>query len=366
MNQAEKRVEVIIVGAGLSGLRTAQILTRHGVRTKILEARSRIGGRMMTVTTQDGRGAFDLGPAWVWAEHTHVQQLARSLDVGLFVQFEAGEAVFDRGPEFPTQRFTPDWSQPPAYRFVGGVQALSNRLIEQLPSDCVILNTVVHRINNGAPHLEVLAETHGSPVTYLARQVIITLPPRLAAYTLIFSPTLPSTVIDVMRHTQTWMGQAMKVVLVYRAPFWRVKGLSGLGVSHPGPVEQFHDATPGDEDIGALFGWIGNHSLGRKLSSEARQAAVIDQAARMFGSEAGRPIYYADHNWAKDALTTPVGHGLLAEQDNPRYGHPLLLEPQMAGRLHWAGAEVSPVGGGYLEGAVYSAEQVAKQVLHRL
>ncbi|MCB0163610.1 MAG: FAD-dependent oxidoreductase [Anaerolineae bacterium] len=366
MNKYETQAEVVIVGAGLSGLRAAQILTRHGIDVKLLEARSRVGGRILTVTTDDGRGTFDLGPSWIWAEHNQVQQLARALDIGMFVQPETGDAVFDRGPEFPSQRFTPEWHQPPAYRFVGGTAALSRRLLEQLPAGCLSLETRVHRISLVDGCLEILAETKQSPLKYLAQHAIVALPPRLAANTLTFAPALPPAVIDEMRHTQTWMGQAMKAMLVYPTPFWRAAGLSGLGVSHPGPVQQFHDATPADQTVGALFGWIGNDSPGRWLSTAQRREAIIAQAVRMFGPEASQPIYYTDYNWAHDPLTTPTGQGLLPEEENPRYGHPLLLKPQLAGRLHWAGTEVSPLGGGYMEGALHIADQVARQVLHHL
>lgn len=366
MNEFETQAEVVIIGAGLSGLHAAHILTRHGIDVKLLEARSRVGGRILTVTTKEGWGAFDLGPTWVWAEHNQVQQLARALDIGMFVQSEAGDAVFDRGPEFPPQRFTPEWHQPPAHRFIGGTAALSRRLLEQLPAGCLSLETRVHRISLVDGCLEILAETKGSSLTCLAQHAIVALPPRLAANMLTFAPALPPAVIDEMRHTQTWMGQAMKVMLVYQTPFWRAEGLSGLGVSHPGPVQQFHDATPADQNVGALFGWIGNDSPGRLLSVAKRRAAIIAQAVRMFGPKAGHPIYYTDYNWANDPLTTPAGQGLLPEEENPRYGHPLLLKPQMTGRLHWAGSEVSPVGGGYLEGAIHIADQVARQVLYRL
>lgn len=40
---------VIIVGAGISGLRAASVLQRHGIRVTILEGRpDRIGGRILT------------------------------------------------------------------------------------------------------------------------------------------------------------------------------------------------------------------------------------------------------------------------------------------------------------------------------
>ena len=41
-----KDVHVSIVGAGLAGLRCAEILIEHGVRVTIIEARDRIGGRV--------------------------------------------------------------------------------------------------------------------------------------------------------------------------------------------------------------------------------------------------------------------------------------------------------------------------------
>ncbi|KAJ6105986.1 hypothetical protein N7512_009503 [Penicillium capsulatum] len=52
-----------VVGAGLSGLRCADILARNGSRVTILEARGRIGGR---VHQQEVSGHLvDLGPNWI-------------------------------------------------------------------------------------------------------------------------------------------------------------------------------------------------------------------------------------------------------------------------------------------------------------
>jgi hypothetical protein len=47
--QASGSFRVIVVGAGISGLRAASVLKRHGVDVTVLEARSdRVGGRMYT------------------------------------------------------------------------------------------------------------------------------------------------------------------------------------------------------------------------------------------------------------------------------------------------------------------------------
>ncbi|KAI1120695.1 FAD/NAD(P)-binding domain-containing protein [Nemania abortiva] len=65
MNSAavDKRPHIGIVGAGVSGLRCADILLLHGFKVTILEARDRIGGR---ICQSDELGyTVDIGPNWI-------------------------------------------------------------------------------------------------------------------------------------------------------------------------------------------------------------------------------------------------------------------------------------------------------------
>ena len=331
----------------------------------IIEARNRLGGRILTAPTETGQGYFDLGPTWFWPDHVYVQRLARELGLAHFEQFETGCAIYDRGPKMRPERFLPPENRPSSYRLVGGMQALVHCLAARL-SVGVSSSTVVREVTAEEQNLIVSAQVKQKAMSYRAQHVIITLPPRLVSSSLRFTPALPPEVIAAMDNTQTWMGQAMKVILVYAKPFWRQNGLSGLGLSHIGPVQQFHDATPTDEKVGALFGWLGNESFGRALSKNERRQAVIEQARRMFGEEAQHPLFYAELNWANEPYTTHSSSGLPAEQEHPHYGHPLLQPPQMSGRLHWASAEVSPVNGGYLDGAIYIGEKIAARVSQNL
>ncbi len=58
---SKKKPHVIVVGAGISGLRTAAVLQRHGVGVTILEGREdRIGGRIFT-SRKLGKAARDIG-----------------------------------------------------------------------------------------------------------------------------------------------------------------------------------------------------------------------------------------------------------------------------------------------------------------
>jgi polyamine oxidase len=61
LEPSKKQHHVIVVGAGISGLRAASVLQRHGIAVTILEGRTvRIGGRICT-SRRDGKGARDIG-----------------------------------------------------------------------------------------------------------------------------------------------------------------------------------------------------------------------------------------------------------------------------------------------------------------
>jgi oxygen-dependent protoporphyrinogen oxidase len=71
--------EVIVVGAGASGLAAAFRLERAGFRVRVLEAGDRVGGKMWT-TTRDGF-TFDRGPTAIFDRYVNV--LGIVADAGL-------------------------------------------------------------------------------------------------------------------------------------------------------------------------------------------------------------------------------------------------------------------------------------------
>lgn len=84
--------DVVIIGAGLSGLYAARALAAAGVDVLVLEAQNRVGGRTRTTHLADGT-CIDEGGQWVRPGQDHMVQLAEALGVTLFPSWDEGLTV---------------------------------------------------------------------------------------------------------------------------------------------------------------------------------------------------------------------------------------------------------------------------------
>ena len=75
--------DVIVVGAGLAGLRAARDLAHAGRRVLVLEARDRLAGRGSTSTFPGTDLPIELGGAWFTEHQPLVRQEIERLDLGV-------------------------------------------------------------------------------------------------------------------------------------------------------------------------------------------------------------------------------------------------------------------------------------------
>jgi monoamine oxidase len=197
----------------------------------------------------------------------------------------------------------------------------------------------------------------GTDVT--GSHVIVTLPPTLAGR-LDYEPALPSWRDQLTQRLPA--GSVIKVYAAYDEPFWRADGLNGQAASDRGPVKVTFDNSPPSGTPGVLMGFLeGNEAREwARRSPEERRDAVLGCFARYFGPRALAPTEYVERDWMAEELTRGCYGAHFTPGVWTAYGH-ALREP--VGRIHWAGAECSPVWNGYMEGAVRSGEATAAAVL---
>jgi len=95
----EHSVDVVVIGAGLSGLIAARKLRAMGKSVLVLEARDRIGGRMFLKKTIEG-GVLDVGGQWVGPTQTAMLELLDELKIQKFDSYEEGRSLLSWNGRF--------------------------------------------------------------------------------------------------------------------------------------------------------------------------------------------------------------------------------------------------------------------------
>lgn len=341
--------QTLIVGAGLTGLHLATVLQDANHDAHLIEARPRTGGRIAT-NSLDGT-AFDMGPAWFWPGQPRMDRLVTDLALPRFAQFAKGDLVM-QARDGTTQRIQGYAAMAGSYRIDGGLTRITDALAATLPTDRLHLGDGLTALHDCGAHIQ--ATLHSGARIH-AQRVVLAMPPRLAA-ALAFDPALPPATHAALTAIPTWMAGQAKALAVYDSPFWRDAGLSGDANSQRGPMVEIHDASPAASGPFALFGFIGIPPQHRTDAAALRDA-VQAQFTALFGPDAATPRALWIKDWAQDPLTaTQADHAAMTH--HPAYGRPPALAAHWGGRLIFAGSELAPDFGGYLEGALASGEQV--------
>ncbi|MEW9797060.1 flavin monoamine oxidase family protein [Alteromonas sp. CYL-A6] len=345
----EVTLNVVAIGAGLTGLYLSWKLSQHHIPFTLLEARARPGGR---ICSENG---FDLGPAWFWGHQQRFIRLLDELNLTAFEQASSGVHLYQSPHGIQTM---PGQQMPVSWRVRGGMEAVVDALTARLAPDCVHYRQPADRITLDDTGNTVTVRAGGD--TWQASHVVVCLPPRLAAGSLCFSPALPSEAIAAMRNTPTWMAGHAKALIRYPSPFWREQGKSGMVISHTGPLAEIHDASL-DDGTAALFGFFGWSPEMRRAKQSQIESHICQQLTTLFGNAAARPLSVTLCDWAQDQYTaTSLDQEPLTY--HPVYG--LANTRFWQTRLQFAATETDRESGGYMEGALAAAEHAFSGLLH--
>ncbi|MGO8884758.1 MAG: flavin monoamine oxidase family protein [Streptosporangiaceae bacterium] len=126
--------DVVVVGAGLAGLTAARDLTSAGRSVIVLEARDRVGGRVVSRPIGDGK-TVEMGGQWTGPTQNRIQGLAAELGVGTFPTYDLGARVLHFNGKRGTYTGTIPRINPLVLADIGRAQLRLESLARRVPAD---------------------------------------------------------------------------------------------------------------------------------------------------------------------------------------------------------------------------------------
>jgi monoamine oxidase len=91
----ELEADVVVVGAGFAGLAAARRIAAAGRSVLVVEARDRVGGRVLNTALPSGQ-PIEIGGQWVGPTQDRLLQLAREVRVATFPTYDDGQYIDHR------------------------------------------------------------------------------------------------------------------------------------------------------------------------------------------------------------------------------------------------------------------------------
>ncbi|HEX3905995.1 MAG TPA: NAD(P)/FAD-dependent oxidoreductase [Polyangia bacterium] len=421
--------EVLIIGAGVAGLTAARELTAAGVRVLVLEARERLGGRVLTHHTPDG--PVELGAEFVHGAVEETLSVVREAALPLRETdrgaprrkgeeasrdepvdfFSAMDVVLahasadgpdesfqhlveraDAAPEIKAQclalvvgyhaadparisvrsllKNTAADERPGAnrqFRFANGYDGLVAAIYQRIdPALCEVrLKTVVTAVSWG-PGRVVVRTSAGEELP--VPQLIVTVPLGvLKAGTIDFSPRLAEKEEIIGRLE---MGDAERVSLCLGSDAWVASGSfppGGFLMTGEPPFPAWWVSRPPPFPV--VTGWSGGRNARalRQLESAARVDAAVAALAAALDADLGRLRQDLRGGFSHDWLADPFARGAYSYAGVGGSDAGTELAVPIEGTLFFAGEATESDGqNGTVHGAIASGGRAAKQILGRL
>ena len=413
-----ERTDVVIVGAGFTGLSAALDFQRAGIDFLVLEARDRVGGRVEAV--RNGLGELiDSGGQFFCVDMPQVTALAKARGKTFVETYVDGDFITHPSMSVAKAERTYHMSMAIRERMnriepddpaIAGLSVADWLERQGDPTDakaafrsmieglwCLALDKVPlwhlidndRRITNEVPELQYfLRETmqsladdlagdlggrlrlnepvvrveHGAKGVRLATArgaieagaVLVALPPAMAAR-LAFAPVLPPALSKALGVWES--GAVIKMLVRYAKPFWRERGLSGMVMWRDLPG-LFACDTSKDSGNVALTVFVGGPLAlrWRSLGEAALRGEAAARLADALGPQAADIVDLSARDWTHDRWSGGAYSDLIVDV-TARDAERIILAG--APPVYFAASEVSPSFPGYVEGAIVAGRVAA-------
>ena len=329
-----------------------------GVSWNLLEAQPALGGRL--ANADNSQGYIDMGGAWIWPQHQpNIRGLVKKLEIQTFTQID----------------------DPSSTRFVGGALRLIHKLAETLPQQQIKLEnavtncTLLEKNSNDndvcSTNRFILVDTTTGE-SYMAKRVVVAIPPRVMQTTMAFSPSLSAEKIKAVQLSHTWMAGVTKIAVVYKTRFWSPQ-VSNMGLPGNGPAFQMYDSSTLDASVAAIT-FFAHVPPGSSALTDDK--ILADQVAKQLESVWK---YHGMPHLAKQAKDYDQVYvqrwqmnKYISEDAAPRkiQPHPQpirgLSTNEWDNQLLFAGTETDRFSPGVMEGAVSAAHRVFEELKESL
>jgi monoamine oxidase len=129
-----READVVVVGAGLAGLTAARRLTAQGASVVVVEARERVGGRVLNEDIGGGN-VVEVGAQWIGPTQDRLAALAGELGIATFPTHARGQNVLEYGGRLRRYSGTIPRINPLVLIDVERAQRKLNRMARNVPTE---------------------------------------------------------------------------------------------------------------------------------------------------------------------------------------------------------------------------------------
>ena len=354
--------KVIIIGAGISGLVAGYDLTVAGYDVTILEARDRIGGRVLTIRSPFSNehyvegGAARIKPSHdltiAYANHFNLTLDPFYATNGDYVDFSNGSRTIIDNTTYLNTSYGSTLRKN-YLKIRGGSDQLTNAFANSSElSNKIYLNSAVTSIAQNSDN--VIVNTGGNQ--FQADKVLCTVP--LTVLNKInFTPALSSNKQTAMNGGFRY-APATRVYIQFKNRFWENESLNGWGNTDL-PEEIWQPSWDMSGNTGVLMSylrWSAAENMDT-LNDNERNNAVLNRWENIFAGsisnfDSGISKSWALDEWSKGAWASPT------TTQNENLNDSIA---QSEGRIHFAGEHASN-DRGWMQGALFSGLRAATEI----